>query len=279
VGARILIVEDNEANLYLMTYLLESFGHHTQVARDGLAGLTIALSTPLDLVICDIQLPKIGGYEVAREIRRQPALARLPLIAVTALAMVGDQEKVLAAGFDGYIAKPIAPEAFVGQVDAFLAPVLRSSSARAEAAPTHPRLTPSPAITPAHILAVDDLAANLEVLQGVLEPFGYRVSTAGSMLEAMDRARLEPPDLIIADLHMPNASGYDLLAAIRGNRALAAIPFVFISATTQSETERARGLARGARKFLLRPIEPEILLAEIEECLRDARRGPNPGHA
>ena len=73
---------------------------------------------------------------------------------------------------------------------------------------------------------------------------------------------------------MPHGSGYDLLAAIRGNPALAAIPFVFISATTQSETERARGLARGARKFLLRPIEPETLLAEIEECLRDARSPP-----
>ncbi len=198
----------------------------------------------------------------------------MPLVAVTALAMVGDQEKVLAAGFDGYIAKPIAPEAFVGQVDAFLAPALRSSSARAEAAPAHPRVTPSPALTPAHILAVDDLAANLEVLQGILEPFGYRVSTARSMREALGRARLEPPDLIIADLHMPHGSGYDLLAAILGNPALAAIPVVFISATTQSEAERVRGLARGARKFLLRPIEPETLLAEIEACLRDARSAP-----
>jgi two-component system cell cycle response regulator len=276
VGARILVVEDNEANLYLMTYLLESFGHHTLVARDGLAGLSIALNTPLDLIICDIQLPNIGGYGVAREIRRLPALARLPLVAVTALAMVGDQEKVLAAGFDGYIAKPIAPEAFVGQVDAFLAPALRSSSARAEAAPAHPRVTPSPALTPAHILAVDDLAANLAVLQGILEPFGYRVSTAGNIRDAIRRARDGRPDLIIADLHMPEGSGYDLLAALKADPLLAAIPFVFISSTEQRQTERAQGLAHGARKFLLRPIEPETLLMEIEECLRDARARPRP---
>ena len=274
MSARILVVEDNEANLYLMTYLLESFGHHTLVARDGLAGLAIASRTPVDLIICDIQLPILGGYDVAREIRRLPALAGVPLVAVTALAMVGDQEKVLVAGFDGYIAKPIAPEAFVSQVDAFLAPALRSASARPEVAPAHPRVASSPAITPAHILAVDDLAANLEVLQDVLEPFGYRVSTAGSMREAIDRARHEPPDLIIADLHMPNGSGYDLLAEVQNDPALATIPFVFISATTQSQTERAQGLARGARKFLLRPIEPETLLAEIEECLRPERSRP-----
>jgi two-component system cell cycle response regulator len=272
--ARILVVEDNEANLYLMTYLLESFGHDTVVARDGAAGVAIASSTPVDLVICDIQLPKIGGHDVARAIRRLPALAHVPLVAVTALAMVGDQERVLAAGFDGYIAKPIAPEAFVGQVNAFLPPPLRSSSVRIAAAPAQPHASATPALTPAHILAVDDLAANLAVMQSVLEPLGYRVTTAGSMREAVSRARDERPELIIADLHMPQGSGYDLLAALQDDPRLAAVPFMFISSTEQNETERARGLARGARKFLVRPIEPETFLAEIEECLRTARLQP-----
>ena len=277
MGAQILVIEDNEANLYLMTYLLEAFGHHTEVARDGSAGLAIALSTRVDLIICDIQLPKIGGYELARAIRQRPALAGVPLVAVTALAMVGDQERVLAAGFDGYIAKPIAPDAFVGQVDAFLPVALRSTGRRADFASTEAKAAiPRPVITPAHILAVDDLPANLETMQAILEPLGYRVSTAGSIRAAISRAHEERPDLVIADLHMPNGGGYELLVMIQGDPTLAGIPVVLISATSQNPAERVLGLATGARKFLLRPIEPEIFLAEIEECLV-AARPPRPG--
>src|SRR4051812_2065122 len=110
MSARILIIEDKQANLDLMTYLLEAFGHSVKTAMDGEEGLAALRREAPDVVVCDINLPRIDGYEVARQIRADPALRPLPLIAVTALAMVGDREKVLAAGFDGYIAKPIAPE-------------------------------------------------------------------------------------------------------------------------------------------------------------------------
>lgn len=118
--ARILVIEDNTANLELMTYLLNAFGHFTVAARDGEAGLETALKESLDLIICDIELPKLDGYEVARQLKKNPKFQYIPLVAVTAYAMVDDREKVLNAGFDGYISKPIEPELFVGQVEAFL---------------------------------------------------------------------------------------------------------------------------------------------------------------
>lgn len=74
----------------------------------------------LDLIICDVQMPGVDGYEVARRLKKDPMLHRIPLVAVTALAMVGDREKVLAAGFDGYIDKPITTEKFAKQVEAFM---------------------------------------------------------------------------------------------------------------------------------------------------------------
>src|ERR1041385_1265644 len=124
---RILVVEDNEANLELMTYLLRAFGHAVISARDGNAGLALARAEKPDLVLCDIHLPGLSGMDVARSIRSDRALDGVPLIAVTAFAMVGDRETILAAGFDGYLAKPIAPEAFVQQVEAFLRPELRGA--------------------------------------------------------------------------------------------------------------------------------------------------------
>jgi len=117
---RILVIEDNPQNLELMTYLLRAFGYTALTAANGEEGLGVVRRERLDLIICDIHLPRMDGYEVAYELKRDPMLRRIPLVAVTALAMVGDREKVLAAGFDGYIDKPIEPEIFVKQVESFM---------------------------------------------------------------------------------------------------------------------------------------------------------------
>ena len=116
----LLVIEDNPANLELMTYLLHAFGHTPVSARDGLEGVEKALEIRPDLILCDLRLPKLDGYGVARRLKAEPSFATIPLIAVTASAMVGDRDKVIAAGFDGYIRKPIDPETFVAEVEAFL---------------------------------------------------------------------------------------------------------------------------------------------------------------
>lgn len=118
--ARILIVEDNPANLELMAYLLTAFGHTVLVTDDGVQAPEIAQRERPDLVICDLHMPGMDGFAVARILKSDSATRSIPLIAVTASAMVGDRDKVLAAGFDAYIAKPIDPEAFVPQIDQFL---------------------------------------------------------------------------------------------------------------------------------------------------------------
>jgi two-component system cell cycle response regulator len=118
--ANMLIIEDNAANLELMTYLLDAFGHGVRVACDGVEGLEAIGAELPDVIICDVQLPRMDGFAVARHLKGDPALRTIPLVAVTALAMVGDRDRILAAGFDGYIAKPIEPEQFVRQVEAFI---------------------------------------------------------------------------------------------------------------------------------------------------------------
>ena len=105
----ILIIEDHVDNLELMNYLLRAFGYATLAATDGITGLDIAQREDLDLILCDIQLPGIDGLEVARRLKQDARLRPVPLVAITALAMVGDRERVLGAGFDGYLPKPINP--------------------------------------------------------------------------------------------------------------------------------------------------------------------------
>lgn len=126
--ARILVVEDNPANLELMRYLLQSFGHTVLTAPDGEAGVAMVRKERPDLVLCDVQLPKLDGLGVARVLKGDPQLCSVPLIAITAFAMVGDRERMLQAGFDGYLPKPITPENFLRDIETFLRPDLRSAA-------------------------------------------------------------------------------------------------------------------------------------------------------
>lgn len=127
---RVLVVDDNAINLALMTYLLDAYGFETAAAGNGEEALACLADWPdAAAVLCDIQMPVMDGYEFASRFRAHPSWAGIPLVAVTALAMVGDRERILAAGFDAYLAKPIEPQTFlVSLFDAV--PSLRAASAR-----------------------------------------------------------------------------------------------------------------------------------------------------
>ena len=118
--SKILVIEDNEQNLYLTTFILEKHGYEVIQAREGGEGTRLAGQAKPDLILLDIQLPGIDGYQVAQALRSNPALDGVPIVAVTSYAMVGDRERILAAGCTGYIEKPINPDTFVAQVEAHL---------------------------------------------------------------------------------------------------------------------------------------------------------------
>lgn len=122
--ARILVIDDNAANLELMLYLLRAFGHEACGKIDGIEGIKEARSGHYDLILSDVLMPGIDGYELAHRLSTDGFKGRL--IAVSALAMAGDRDRMLASGFDAYISKPIDPERFVAQIDEYLSPELRS---------------------------------------------------------------------------------------------------------------------------------------------------------
>lgn len=115
-----LVIEDNENNMYLTTFLLENNGHEVSKAYDGKTGVKMAMEIVPDLILLDIQLPKMNGYEVAQALRSDERLREIPIVAITSYAMPGDREKSLAAGCNGYIKKPIDPDTFIDEVEKFL---------------------------------------------------------------------------------------------------------------------------------------------------------------
>ena len=254
--------------MQLMVYLLTAFGHQALEARDGAEGVEQASREKPDLILLDIHMPRMDGYEVARHLRETAECAEIPIVAVTALAMVGDREKILASGFSGYIAKPLDPETFPAQVRAYLGAAHPASTPPAarlqhQGVPARPSALKKFAV----VLFVDNMQTNIDLVKSVLEPSGYEVYAALSAKEGLDLAKRTKPDLIVSDIHMPDQDGYDFLRMVQSLPELSTIPFVFLSSSVWSPKERERALFEGARKFISRPIEPQALLDQLKDCI------------
>jgi two-component system cell cycle response regulator len=270
MGARILVIEDNPINLELKTYLLQAMQHEVVPARNGDEGLALARAQAPDLIICDIQMPGTDGYEVARRLRADPVLRKVPLIAVTAYAMVGDREKAIAAGFDMHVPKPIDPANFMEVIQALLpgraaAPMPYEGPPEGIAAgvPEH-LLAPR---RPCVLLTVDDGPTNVEYKIDLFEAAGYELLPTRSVGEALRQLQSRAVDLVISDVVMPEGGGFELLRRLRGDAATRDLPFIFLTASARDEPSRQRGLELGADDYLIRPLPPLELLSHIRRCL------------
>ncbi len=120
MSQRILVIEDQEDNRIILRDLLTSVGYEVIEALNGEEGVGMAESERPDLILMDIQLPVLDGYQAMRQIKGNPALAAIPIIAVTSYALSGDEAKAKAAGCDGYVTKPFSPRELLGTVREFL---------------------------------------------------------------------------------------------------------------------------------------------------------------
>ena len=270
--ARILIIEDNPANIELMSFLLGAYGHTPLSAADGPRGVAAARSERPDLVACDVNLPGMDGFAVLAALKADPLLAGVPVLAVTALAMAGDREKVLAAGFDGYISKPIEPESFVAELEAFLAPasapapapVAQPSAAPAAAAAPSPARATEPAART--LLLVDDDRFMLGVLNDMLVGQPYRVLSACSGEEALDVLDHEAVEVILCDQAMPGMRGTEVLARA-AERYPKTVRLMLSGQPDLSEIEAA--IASGvADDHYVKPLGARSLRERIDEAFR-----------
>ena len=117
---KVLIIEDNETNRYLLRTILQKLGVQVIEAQDGYSGVQLAVAEKPDLILMDIQLPVMDGYEATKKIRAIEETKNIPIIAITSYAMVGDKEKILNAGCNVYIEKPIEPQSFIEEIKKYL---------------------------------------------------------------------------------------------------------------------------------------------------------------
>src|SRR3990167_8197722 len=194
-----------------MVYLFKKFGYLTVIALNGEEGIAIAKQERPDLIVCDIKLPKLNGYEVVKIVKNDTQLKHIPVIAVTAYAMMGDRDNIHASGFDGYIAKPIDPTQFISQIESLL-PVKLHSNIQFNVQSSQKAQQKKRVIGKCHVaLIVDDFLANRELTQVLLESIGLQVIAVNNVNDAIAVIQKKIPDLILSDFHLPDINGLDFL--------------------------------------------------------------------
>ena len=255
---KILVVEDVEFNRDLLVQLLED-DYEIVTAVNGAAGIETTERERPDLIIMDLSLPVVDGWEATRRIKADPDLAAIPVIALTAHVMRGDEEKALACGCSDYLTKPIDEAQLLGKIRALLA---KHRNAGVNEADTGKRAS---AGRP-RILIVDDEPFNVDLLEQELELIDCETASAPDGRKALQILALQPIDLILLDVVMPKLDGVSVLKQIKADPELRHIPVIIISAS--SDLDRvARCIELGAEDYLPKPFERVLLHARIGACL------------
>lgn len=263
---RIIIIEDNAANLELMSYLLQKHGYSILSATEGSVGLNLIQNSIPDLIICDIQLPDVDGFEIIKTLKSMdPPFNQIPIIAITSYAMVGDKEKILKAGSDGYISKPIEPSAFVSQIEDYLPTTkqLRNkiSPIPSSIAGSHPQKELN--FSRGKVLVVDDTLQEWELSKTLLHSMRFDAILAKNVDEAILCLENHHFDFILSDFNMPEKNGLDLLKWLRSSNH-AKMPFVLISSSIPCSKRDDFIKVRELDVAIFRPIEPHKFIEAIE---------------
>src|SRR6202008_2521698 len=245
----VLIVEDNELNMKLFHDLLEAHGYATVGTRNGIEALDLARMHKPDLIVMDIQLPEVSGLEVTKWLKEDPELHPIPVVAVTAFAMKGDEERIREGGCEAYLSKPISGRKLIETIRRFLGSAWGRSSMTAR------------------VLVVDDVPANVKRLEARLSAEYFDVTTASSGQEALTICERAECDVVLLDAMMPDLDGFEVCRRLKNGATTHHIPVVIVTALAQP-SDRIKGLQAGADDFLTKPVSDVALIARVRSLSR-----------
>ena len=285
---RVLIADDAPDNRELLVQLLDPVGFETRVVTDGRAALEEFEAWRPQLVLMDMRMPVIDGYEATRRIRSMPTGSDVAIIGVTASAFAEMRQGMFDAGVDEFIIKPFHERELFDKISALLgvryvygdaADLLSSTDGHgpgAEPAAPPEQLSPVPpsAVT---VLYIEDDPSNVALIERVLAlRSDVNLLVAGTGRTGLEQARHHRPDLTLIDLQLPDMTGDDLLVRLREDPRTSTIPVVVLSGDTSRE-RRERMLDRGASGFLTKPIDIAEILALVDSAAVLDRRGDAAG--
>ena len=271
MSARILIIEDNQANMDLVTYLLQAFGHRPLCATDGVMGVELALRERPDLILCDLHLPRLDGHGVVARLRADPATRGIPILASSVLPVTDGCAALRRAGFSGCLPKSLEPDILIASLETFLPPHLRVGAAPpstgAGPASAGPATDSGPAEAPAapraRVLLLDAAPENAGLVAAILAHSGYAVSTATTPAQAGVLLDSHAYDLVLCELGLLEAGR---LAFLSG--ALEMAPGLPVLLIRPDDEDDLGTLAAGRRRSVLsHPLDPQQLVAAIDGLL------------
>ncbi len=262
---RILLVEVNEDNRDMLSRRLTRKGYSVIIAVDGVQGVEQARAEQPDLILMDMSLPLMDGWEATRRLKAEATTQRIPVIALTAHAMSGDKEKALAVGCDDYDTKPVDLKRLLPKMEALLIAEVRPVASTADSGSSKPSSSPTVAEKKRSFLLVDDNENNRDMLSRRLEKKGYNVTTAADGSEALSLLQKGEHqfDLILLDVMMPGINGIDVLTQLRQSYTPSELPIIMVTAKDQSE-DMIKALELGANDYITKPVDFPVALARIQ---------------
>ncbi len=279
--ARILVVDDESQNLDLLEAMLTSSGYEVLLAGGGEEGLRMAREQKPDLILLDLMMPGLSGFEVCARVKTDPQTGGIPVLLVTALSQISDKERALAAGGDDFLTKPFQRAELLTRVEALLSvrhlnrDLDRALAYLHELEVTrhaqHPRKPAAPTPPPegaGTMLVVDDELLARQLFADVLRDAGYVTHEAENGEQALEIARREAIDVVLLDIMMPGMSGLEVLAKL-GELAPDS-PVIIVTANPTSDNAIA-ALRLGAFDFIVKGFKNEVMLTTVARAM-DRRR-------
>jgi CheY-like chemotaxis protein len=246
------------------------------VAIDGEAGLEAAKTMSPDLILMDMSLPGLDGWEATRLLKAEPAYKSIPIIALTAHAMASDRDKAIQAGCDDYDTKPVEINRLLAKIEKWLstlpavAPPIAATPAAAPVEEAAPPLTAPPApIASGKVLIVEDNEMNRDMLSRRLTRRGYEVVIAIDGEQGVSAAKAHKPDLILMDMSLPGLNGWEATKLIRADESTRKIPIIALTAHAMA-ADREKAIESGCDDYDTKPVEINRLLGKIDKLISRA---------
>jgi two-component system, cell cycle response regulator len=272
--SRVLIVDDDPLNVKLLAAKLPEERYETRFAYDGRQALDAAFSDSPDLILLDVMMPGLNGYEVTRMVKQDPRTHDIPIILVTALDGTDEKIKGMEAGADEFLNKPVNTVELLARMRSLLSLrqyreqlAMRSRSRQEFSVSGSPMEAADIPLGPSTILLVEDNPEDARLVEGYLAGESCRTERMARAEDALERARQGSVDVLLLDILLPGMDGFELCRRLKEDERTRAIQILMITCL-QDLPSKIRGIELGADDFLVKPINREELRARVRAALR-----------